>query len=160
MVVFAVLVYISPARAQTADSRLTTADVEKISGIKGIQQVAPGPGTRPLAHRPVVIGSGPGLNFVGPDKKMVLMVNFGPAALYQSAKTKTIPVTNVPLFHADVRGIGDEAFDSPPGPLQYVLYVRKGTNAISLTAYYVGKDKATLTIDQLKQLAMIIVSRM
>jgi hypothetical protein len=38
--------------------------------------------------------------------------------------------------------------------------VRKGTNAISLTAYIVGKDKATLTIDQLKQLAMIIVSRM
>jgi hypothetical protein len=150
MVVFAGLVCLSPARAQTPDSRLTTADVEKISGIKGIQQVAPGS----------VTGAGPGLNFVGPDKKMVLMVNFGPADLYQSAKTKTIPVTNVPLFHADVRGIGDEAFDSPPGPLQYVLYVRKGTNAISLTAYYVGKDKATLTIDQLKQLAMIIVSRM
>src|SRR5262249_32121321 len=113
LMVFVGLVYISHARAQTPDPRLTTADVEKISGIKGIHQVAPGS----------VAGAGPGLNFAGPDKKMVLMVNFGPAALYQSAKTKTIPGTNVPLFRDDVRGIGDEAFDSPPGPLQYVLYV-------------------------------------
>jgi hypothetical protein len=150
IVLVAGIVCISPALAQTPDSRLTLADVEKVSGIKGIQQVGPGS----------VVGAGPGLNFTGPDKKMVLMVNFGPAALYQRAKTQTLPVTNQPIFHADVRGIGDEAFDSPPGPLQYVLYVRKGANAISLTAYYVGKDKATLTIDQLKQLAMIIVSRM
>jgi hypothetical protein len=150
MVIFAGLVFITSAHAQTADSRLTASDVEKVSGIKGIQQVAPGS----------VTGAGPGLNFTGPDKKMVLMVNFGPAALYQSAKTKTVPLTNLPLLHAEVRGIGDEAFDSPPGPLQYVLYVRKGANAISLTAYIVGKDKATLTIDQLKQIAMIIVSRM
>jgi hypothetical protein len=149
-VAFASLIYITSAYAQTADSRLTAADVEKVSGIKGIQQVAPGS----------VTGAGPGLNFTGPDKKMVLMVNFGPAALYQSAKTKTVPLTNLPLLHAEVHGIGDEAFDSPPGPLQYVLYVRKGANAISLTAYIVGKDKATLTIDQLKQIAMIIVSRM
>ena len=150
MIACAILVYTTSAHAQTADSRLTAADVEKVSGIKGIQQVAPGS----------VIGAGPGLNFAGPDKKMVLMVNFGPAALYQSAKTKTIPLTNLPILHAEVHGIGDEAFDSPPGPLQYVLYVRKGANAISLTAYITGKDKATLTIDQLKQLAMIIVSRM
>jgi hypothetical protein len=150
MIAFASFFYLTSTFAQTADSRLTVADVEKVSGIKGIQQVAPGS----------VIGAGPGLNFAGPDKKMVLMVNFGTAALYQSAKTKIVPLTNLPILHAEVRGIGDEAFDSPPGPLQYVVYVRKGTNAISLTAYIVGKDKATLTIDQLKQLAMIIVSRM
>jgi hypothetical protein len=129
------------------------ADIEKVSGIKGIQQVAPGS----------VTGAGAGVNFAGPDRKMVVMVNFGPAALYQRAKAQqTMPGTNIqmPLFHANVPGIGDEAFDSPPGPLQTVLYVRKGANAISLTAYYVGTNKATLTMDQLKQLAMIIVSRM
>ena len=65
----------------------------------------------------------------------------------------------MPLFHADVSGIGDEAFDSPPGPLQYVLYVRKGAAAASFTAYYVSPAKATLTIEQLKQLARIVVPR-
>ena len=45
-------------------------------------------------------------------------------------------------------------------PLQFVLYARKGTNAVSLTAYYVSANKATLTMNQLKQLAAIAVSRM
>jgi len=66
----------------------------------------------------------------------------------------------MPLFHADVPGIGDEAFDSPPGPLQYVLYVRKGSNAASFTAYFVPQNKATLTIEQLKQIGKIAASRM
>jgi len=89
------------------------------------------------------------------------MVHSGPAALYQRAKDqKTYAGVPMPLFHANVAGIGDEAFDSPPGPLQYVLYVRKGTTALSFTAYYVSANKATLTIEQLKQLAKIAVSRM
>ena len=41
----------------------------------------------------------------------------------------TVPM---PLFHAAVTGVGDEAFDSPPGPLQYVLYLKKGQKAASL----------------------------
>jgi hypothetical protein len=137
--------------AQTADPRLTVADVEKVTGLKGVQIVAPGS----------VPGAGAGLNFATADKKMVLMVNFGPAALYGRAKAqKEYHGMPMPLFHADVPGIGDEAFDSPPGPLQYVLYVRKGTNAASFTAYFVPPNKATLTMDQLKQVAKITVSRM
>src|ERR1051325_2137404 len=137
--------------AQTGDPRLTVADVEKATGLKGLQQVAPGAAT----------GAGAGLNFATADKKMVLMVNFGPAALYQRAKQqKTYAGVPMPLFHADVPGIGDEAFDSPPGPLQYVLYVRKGANAASFTAYFVSAKKATLTMDQLKAVAKIAVWRM
>ena len=138
-------------RAQATDPRLTVADVEKVTGLKGIQPVAPGS----------VAGAGSGLNFAGPDKRMVLMVNFGTAALYRRAKEqKTVGGLPMPLFHADVAGIGDEAFDSPPGPLQFVLYARKGAGAVSLTAYYVSANKATLTMSQLKQLAAIAVSRM
>ena len=133
-----------------ADPRVTVADVEKVTGLKGIQLVAPGS----------IPGAGAGLNFAA-DKHMVLMVNFGTAALYRRAKEqKTIGGMPMPLFHADVAGIGDEAFDSPPGPIQYVLYVRKGANAASFTAYYVSANKATLTMDQLKQLANIAVGRM
>jgi len=139
------------ARAQTPDPRLTVADVEKVSGLKGLQIVAPR----------AVTGAGPGLNFASADKHMVLMVNFGPAALYQRAKQqKTYGGMPMPLFHADVPGIGDEAFDSPPGSMQYVLYVRKGANAASFTAYYVSANKATLTMDQLKALARVAVGRM
>jgi len=139
------------ASAPAADPRLTIADVEKAAGLKGVQLVAPG----------AVPGAGAGLNFASADKKMILMVNFGPAALYSRAKAqKEYAGVPMPLFHADVPGIGDEAFDSPPGPLQYVLYVRKGANAASFTAYFVPPNKATLTIDQLKQVARIAVSRM
>src|SRR5438067_1596965 len=69
--------------AQTADPRLTVADVEKVTGLKGLQLVAPGS----------VTGAGAGLSFAVPDKHMVPF----------------------PLFHAEVPGVGDEAFDSPPG---------------------------------------------
>jgi len=141
----------APARAQTGDARLTVADVEKVTGLKGVQLVAPGS----------ITGAGAGLNFATADKHMLLMVNFGPAALYQRAKQqKTYAGVPMPLFHADVPGIGDEAFDSPPGPMQYVLYLRKGANAASFTAFFVSGNKATLTMDQLKALAKTAASRM
>ncbi|HEY7291063.1 MAG TPA: hypothetical protein VH583_14600 [Vicinamibacterales bacterium] len=139
------------AFAQAADPRLTVADVEKATGLKGVQLVAPGS----------IAGAGAGLNFASAEKKMILMVNFGPAALYNRAKAqKEYAGVPMPLFHADVPGIGDEAFDSPPGPLQYVLYVRKGANAASFTAYYVPPNKATLTLEQLKQIARVAAPRM
>jgi hypothetical protein len=142
--------------ARGDDPRLTIAEVERVSGIKGLQILAPA----------AVPGAGPGLNFAGPDKKMVLMVNFGTADLYQHAKNQqelktggmTIPM---PLFHAALPGIGDEAFDSPPGPLQYVIYLRKGQQAASLTTYFTRGGKTTvLSLDQLKQLAAIVASRL
>jgi hypothetical protein len=151
--------------AQSADPRLTVADVEKATGLKGIQQVAPGsvPGAGGGLN---FAGPDKGLNFAGPDKHMVVMVNFGTADLYRRARAQTemkvggqtIPM---PLFHADVKGIGDEAFDSPPGSTQYVLYVRKGSQAISVTTYLrVGSPKPVLTMDQLKAIAGVVVSRM
>ena len=142
--------------ARGDDARLTIADVERVSGIKGLQILAPA----------AVPGAGPGLNFAGPDRKMVLMVNFGTADLYLRAKNQkelktgsmTIPMT---LFHAAVPGIGDEAFDSPPGPLQYVIYLRKGQKAASLSTYFARGGKTTiLTFDQLKQLAAIVASHL
>jgi hypothetical protein len=143
--------------AQVSDPRLTVADVEKVTGMKGVQVVAPGS----------VAGAGPGLNFAGPNRKMIVMVNFGTADLYRRAKEQkdlkvgsmTIPM---PLFHAAVPGIGDEAFDSPPGPVQYVLYLRKGQKAASLTTYVLDPKatKTVLTIEQLKQLGAIVASRL
>jgi hypothetical protein len=143
-----------PLFAQAPDPRLTIADVEKIAGVKGIQQVGPG----------AVTGAGSGLNFTGPDRKMILMVSFGTAELYNRAKAQkemkvggmTLPM---PLFHAAVPGIGDEAFDSPPGTMQYVLYLRKGQKAASLTTY-IAAGKPILTMAQLKQLGALVASRL
>ena len=127
----------------------------KVTGLTGLQLLPPGS----------VPGAGPGLNFAGPGKRMVLMVNFGTADLYSRAKAQkemtvggmTFPM---PLFHALVPGVGDEAFDSPPGPSQYVLYLRKGNKAASLTTYLEKGLKPILTIDQLKQLGVIAAGRL
>ena len=110
-------------------------------------------------------GAGGDLNFAGPDNHLVLMVNFGTAELYRRARSQkelkvggtTIPM---PLYHADVAGVGDEAFSSPPGSAQYVLYARKGNRAISVTTYLHARPPTPiLTMDQLKQLAIVILSR-
>src|SRR5713226_1509423 len=99
-IVFSVSLLEVAAAAQSGAARLTVADVEKITGIKGIQVIAPGS----------VPGAGAGTNFAGPDKKMILKVNTGPAALYSRAKAqKEYAGMPMPLFHADVAGIGDEA---------------------------------------------------
>src|SRR5215831_10106861 len=144
-IVFTLLGAAVVARAQTPapDPRLTIADVEKVSGQSGVKQV----------RRASVPAAGGDLNFVGPDGKLLLMVNFGSAALYDSAKKKTT------TFHAVIRDLGDDAFDAPPGNMQYVLYVKKGANAVSLTSY-LGSTRPLapkLTLDQLKALARIVL---
>jgi hypothetical protein len=134
-------------RAQAADSRLTIADVEKISGLKGVTQVA-------KASMP---GAGGNLNFVGPEGKLLLMVNFGSASLYDGAKKTSI------TFHALVPGLGDEAFDGPAGQLQYTLYVKKNGKAFSLATFFTPRSRPMqprLTQDQLKAAAAIVLSRL
>lgn len=140
--------------AQTADPRLTVADVEKILGMKGVHLVAPG--SQP--------GAGPGLDFAGPDNKLILMVNLGPAALYRRAreqKEMDIGGQKVPmvLYHATVPGIGDEAFDAPPGNMQYVIYLRKGTQGASVSTYLSG-GKPILSMPQLKAVAKVVADRL
>jgi hypothetical protein len=142
------------AAAQTPDSRLTPADVQAIAK-QAVHQVAPA----------ALPGAGPGLNFATADNKMLVMVNFGTVALYTRAKEQKemkVGSTSVPmvLFHAVVSGIGDEAFDSPPGAVQYVIYLKKGTQAASVTTYLERGTTPRLTIDQLKAIAKLVAGRM
>ena len=147
---------LSVASAQTPDPRMTVADVEKATGIQGVQLVAP-------RSQP---GAGPGLDFVGPDHKLIVMVNFGTDSLYRRAreqKEMSVGSSKMPmvLYHADVPGIGDEAFDSPPGPVQFVIYLRKGAKAASVTTYFDTSGKKTrLTMEQLKAVAKIAADRL
>jgi len=136
---------------------LTPADVEKVSGLTGVTLVARG--AQPAA--------GGDLNFAGPDRKLLLMVNFGNAQLYRKAREQkeitvggqTLPM---PLFAHAVPDLGDEAFDAPPGKEQHVLYVRKGDKAISVTTYLgsqAQRFKPLLTQAQLRDIARVILSR-
>lgn len=153
LVLLAMLVA-AAAFAQPADPRLTVADVEKATGITGVHIVAPGS----------IPGAGSGVNFATADNKMLVKAEFGPDTLYVRAKTqkemeiggKKYPME---LHHADVPGIGDEAFDSPSGPMQYVIYLKKGKNAAVLNTY-LAQGKPRLSMDQLKALAKIVAGRL
>ena len=135
------------------DQRLTVADVEKVAGVAGVKTVA----------RMSQPGAGGQLNFVSSDNKLLLMVNFGDAQLYKKAREqkemkvggKSYPME---IFAHAIPGLGDEAFDAPPGNVQYVLYVRKGDKAISISTY-LAKMKPRLTVAQLEALARTILSR-
>ena len=140
--------------AQAPDPRITAADVEAIAKLP-VHVVATGK----------AVGAGPGVNFATADGKMLLMVVFGDSALYERAKAQkemkmgntTMPMV---LFHAAVPGIGDEAFDSPPGAVQYIIYLRKGAKAASVTTYFERNGKTTrLTIDQVQSIAKVVASR-
>lgn len=149
-------VLLAPAAwAQAPDPRITVADVEAVAKLP-VHVVAAGK----------AVGAGPGVNFATADDKMLLMVVFGDASLYERAKAQkgmkmgntTMPMV---LFHAAVPGIGDEAFDSPPGPLQYVIYLRKGAKAASVTTYFERNGRATrLTLDQVKAIAKVVAGRL
>lgn len=146
----AVILLAAASAAQAPSSALTVADVERVTGLKGVHVVAPG--SQP--------GAGPGLDFAGPDDKLIVMVNVGPAALYQRARDqKELDAggTKVPmvLFHAAVPGVGDEAFDSSPGGMQYVIYLRKGTQAATVSTF-LHQGKPALTMAQLTALAKIV----
>jgi hypothetical protein len=141
----------------TADKRLTSEDVARIAGITGIKSVVRGAQT----------GAGGDLNFARPDGKLVVMVHFGDASLYTKARQqKETTVAGKPypmvLFAHRVTGVGDEAFASPPGNVQYVIYARKGNNAISVTSFYSSAGEAIrplLNEAQLKSIAQTIFSR-
>lgn len=153
LALLAMLVALS-ASAQTPDSRLSVADVERATGMKPLHLVAPGS----------LPGAGPGLDFATADNHMLLQVSFGPDTLYTKARDqKEIEVAGkkypMELRQADLPGIGDAAFTGPAGPVQYVIYLRKGKNAAALNTY-LAAGKPLLTMDQLKAIAKIVAGRL
>jgi hypothetical protein len=154
-----VLLLLAAARVSAQgpyDKLLSPADVEKATGATGVKLVA----------RLSQTGAGGDLNFARGDGKLLVMVNFGNAQLYTRARTQkqiTIGGQTYPmeLFAHAVPGLGDEAFASPPGTDQYVLYVRKGEKAISVSTYLAPElqSRPRLTMAQLQEIAKIILSR-
>jgi hypothetical protein len=139
------------------DKLLSVADVEKVAGVTGVKTVPNGSQA----------GAGGMLNFVNASGKLILAVSFGDAQLYKKARdTKELEIGGKKypnlLFAHDVAGVGDEAFASPPGPVQYVLYAHKGNHGLAVNTFYPGAGeqvKPVLTEAQLKTIAQLIFSR-
>ena len=113
--------------------------------MKGLKLVAPGS----------VEDAAGDLNFTRSDGSMLLMVSFGDAGLFKTWKTQE------GNFNSVVKDIGDEAFDGPKVKAPYVLFVRKGNRAFSLSSFLsLDTGKPMLSEDQLRVLAKNILSRL
>ena len=126
---------------------LKPADVEKVTGIKGIK----------LIPRNPVVGAGGDLNFTMEDHTLLLIVAVQDSSMYNKWKSEE------GFFHALVPKIGDEAFEGPSeGEYRYILIFKKKKTAVSLSSFFDMKagGKPYLNQDQLRELAKILISRL
>ena len=123
---------------------LTIADIEKVSGVSGIK----------LVDKGSLPGAGGSLNFALNDKMYAMFV-IADMNVYDQWKT------GEKYVHEKLSGIGDEAYSAPEGPVQFIVFFRKGTKVASVSSF-VNFDTGDpyLNIKQLSELAKIAVSRM
>lgn len=154
--VFAALMACFASVLSAARPSLTPADIERATGLRGVHLV-------PETTKGAVPGRS---NYADGGGQIVLWFHELDAQGFARAKAQPARTMNgieiePKLFHAVVAGVGDEAFDSPDGKLQHALYVRKGQAAFGLIANVNPRgDRPTVTTDQLKALAKIVLSRM
>jgi hypothetical protein len=138
----------------SAQPSLTPADVEKATGLYGVHLVA---ATAP--------GAVPGRDtFADQDGRVVLWFQTMNAAAFARAKEQPAKiVSGIPvepkLFHAAVGGLGDEAFDSPDTAPQHAVYVRKQDAAFGLISNVTLTNVPIVSMDQLKAIAKVVLSR-
>jgi hypothetical protein len=145
----------APALVSAGPSSITPADIERVTGLKGIHLVS---ATAP--------GSVPGRdNYADATGKVVLWfqsfnaVGFA-RAKSQPARTMSGIEVEPKLYHRPVPGLGDEAFDSPDGATQHALYVRKGDAAFGVISNVDASGKPRIAMDHLKAIAALVLSRM
>ncbi len=146
-----ILLYLGLGQALTAfaqspyEKYLPVADVERITGQKGVRLIARGSAA----------GAGGDLNFANDAGELVLMVQFADAKNFAGFKNQ--------YGKAAVSGVGDQAIQggSMPGMPDNLLAFTKGSRCVVLTAFgdFVTK-KVYLTIDQLTSLGKVIASRL
>ena len=125
------------AETATYDKYLTAADVEKVTGLKGL--------TRKVDGRE--------LKFT--EKSLVLNVKF------QGAKAYKLNKETKEYVKGEVAGVGEEAFYGPAANPQYVLIFRKKDFCVRIYTYIDTNDpsKTVLTMAQLIALGKVVASR-
>lgn len=140
----------TPAGSEPATSELLTpADVERVSGLTGLRVVPYDP----------AIGAGGDINIADASGQLVAMlVDEGPEtwdAWLTDGSTVGEPVTPP---------VGDESFIGPNpdvSPTPYIFGFRKGDRAVVIDTFFVpAQGRTVLTIDQLRELAAIVESRL
>jgi len=123
---------------------LTIADIENISGMKGIK----------LVEKGSLPGAGGSLNFAAKDKMYAMLV-IADMSVYDQWKT------GEKYIHEKLSGIGDEAYSAPDGPVQFIVFFRDGNKVASVSSFvnYETGDPY-LSVKQLSELARIVVNRM
>jgi hypothetical protein len=122
---------------------LTTQDIEKVTGLKGVN---------PVPKNPDVDGD---LNFAGPDGKVILSATFLPSTAYVGAKSSKEG------FKSVVPGIGEEAFQGPAGASpSFILVFRKAAYTVMINTELEDQTRPRLPIGQLIAIGKLIASRM
>jgi hypothetical protein len=158
MATAAIVLLVLASHLVAARPSLTPADVEQATGLKGVHLV-------PEDAKGAVPGRD---NYADSSGTIVLWFHDFNVQGFERAKAQPAKMMSgieiePKLFHAAVAGLGEDAFDSPDGRLQHALYVRKGQAAFGLIANVTASGRAdtpTVTMDQLKALAKIVLSRM
>ena len=126
---------------------LTVSDVEKVSGVQGIQLVDYDPS----------IGAGGDINFALPDGTMFLLAQIQPDSLFEEWRERD------GFFHELIANLGDEAY-SGLGlfEYQYIVYCLKKPYAVAVSSFFndSGDGKPYFNQEQLIELVEIIISRM
>lgn len=126
---------------------VTPADVEKVTGFKGIKIVPADPTN----------GAGGDLNFAQANGELVMMANFGDKAWFEANK-------KTPNYRGPVSGIGDAAFNGPTaqmGTKIFQLGFVKGDTGVLLTSF-LSNDGGKPIIPQakLEEIAKLVLPRM
>lgn len=127
---------------------LTVADVEQVTGLKGITLVPFNPAR--------FLGSD--LNFVAADGRKILSVEFAKAGQFETYKV-LVPKN----YKSEIPGVGQEAFMGPDIADQapYLLVFRQDGYTVALTVATTSDTrKNMLTIEQLLSLGKTIASRL
>ncbi len=129
------------------DHIINAADVEKITGLKGVKQV---PREKLNKFR------NGDLNFVLSDDKPILMVQFRPSYVFAAMKADSGYVK------ASIPGVGEEAFSSPAFDPQFSVNFLKGKYYAIVTTHVDSKNKTqtVLKMDQLIAIAKLVASKM
>ena len=121
---------------------ITVADIERVTGLKGVNIVPKSP------------DSDDDLTFASQDGKVILAATFLPASAFAGAKSSKAGMKS-PLS-----GVGDEAFVGPAsGPL-YILVFRKAAYTVILNTELEGTTRARIPIEKLTEIAKIVSSRL
>lgn len=150
-----VVTVLATAVSTSPEPAVTPTDIEKATGLHGVHLLP--------ANAPKAV---PGRdNYADGDGRVVLWFQTLNAGAFARARAQPAKiVSGIPiepkLFHAVVTGLGDEAFDSPDATPQHALYVRRKDAAFALISNVTLTNVPMVSMDQLKVIAKVVLSRM